>query len=81
MNCQEFIDFLMAYIEEELPAEERKVFEDHIKLCPPCGEYLRSYEQCIKLGQAACQCESEDVPAEVPEGLVQAILASRRKSH
>ena len=36
MKCREFVDFLMAYLDEELDPDQRALFESHIKACPPC---------------------------------------------
>ena len=80
MKCREFVDFLMAYIEEELPEDERSVFEEHMAECPPCVTYLDTYKETVRLGQDVCD-DDGPVPEEVPERLVQAILAARpRKS-
>ncbi len=77
MNCQECVEFLMAYLEGTLPPEELRVFEEHMRRCPPCVDYLETYRRTVELGKAACRCESEEIPAEVPEGLIRAILAAR----
>ncbi|HJY81492.1 MAG TPA: zf-HC2 domain-containing protein [Candidatus Binatia bacterium] len=79
MTCREFIDFLMEYLSRELPASERAEFELHLAACPDCLAYLRSYEATIKLGKAVFAHPEDPVPADVPEELVQAILASRRQ--
>ncbi len=78
MNCQEFVRFLMEYLERTLDEQQREMFEQHIADCPPCGDYLRSYERSVALGRTVCNCVEEDVPEEVPDQLVQAILAARR---
>jgi anti-sigma factor RsiW len=44
MNCRTCIEFLKDYISGALPAGERDVFEEHLRLCPPCVVYLRQYE-------------------------------------
>jgi len=79
MTCREFIDFLMEYLSGELSARERAEFERHLADCPDCSAYLRSYEETIKLGKAVFADPDASVPVEVPEKLVQAILASRRQ--
>jgi anti-sigma factor RsiW len=78
MNCREFVDFLMAWLDEELPAEQRSVFEDHIRACPPCNVYLEQYKQTVELGRCVCRAEDE-APPDAPEELIRAILAARRR--
>ena len=31
MTCQEMIDFLLAYVDEELAPEQRQVFDEHLR--------------------------------------------------
>jgi anti-sigma factor RsiW len=75
MTCEEIIDFLMRYLDGELPAAEAAQFEKHLHVCPPCADYLKSYQACIRLGRAAC---AEEACRAVPEELVRAVLAARR---
>ena len=78
MTCQELIDFLMAYLDGELPAEVRRTFEEHLALCPDCRAYLSSYRAAISLGKnalASSPAQADPAPL-VPEALIQAILAA-----
>ena len=74
MSCREFVDFLMDYLDDDLEAEPRRVFEEHMQLCPPCVAFLDTYRETIRLGKFVCS----EQQAAVPEALVQAILAARR---
>ena len=78
MKCREFVEFIIDYLDGELPADQAAVFEEHMHLCPPCIEYLETYRTSVKLTVECCRC-GDDVPPEVPEKLVQAILAARRE--
>jgi anti-sigma factor RsiW len=57
----------------------RSDFEHHLTLCPECTDYLASYRETLRLGRLACD-PGGPVPEDVPEELVEAILASRRAS-
>jgi anti-sigma factor RsiW len=78
MNCRELTEFLMAYLDDDLPAETRGSFEFHLHGCQSCVDYMESYRATVKLGRVACS-EDAAVPDDVPEALVQAILAAREK--
>lgn len=78
MRCREFVDFLMSYLDGELEPEPARVFEEHMRLCPPCMTFLDTYKDTIRLGKFACR-EEGPPPEEVPEALIQAILAARRE--
>lgn len=78
MTCRELVEFLMAYLEEDLAAAERADFEEHLGMCPPCVDYLESYRETVRLGKQVCRDLEGPVPDDVPEQLIQAILAARR---
>ena len=77
MTCQEFVDFIVGYLEGETREPERRVFESHLRMCPPCLAYLDSYKDTIALGKSACSEPDGPVPEHVPEQLVRAVLAAR----
>lgn len=78
MTCKEVIlQFLMDYVARALPPEVETKFEHHIAQCQSCVSYLKSYQETIRLGQGALSAP-DDVEAEVPEELVQAVLTLRR---
>src|SRR5262249_53568313 len=79
MTCRDMVQFLMDYLSEELPDDTRAVFERHVSACPDCVTYLASYRETIVLCRESFKVREEDVPVEVPEDLVQAILAARKK--
>jgi anti-sigma factor RsiW len=78
LTCQEILDFLMQYLDGELPPEQLAHFERHIALCPPCLAYMDSYREAVQLSQCACAAETASCK-DVPEELVHAILAAVRK--
>ncbi len=81
MTCREFVDFLWRYFSRELSNEERFEFDAHLAVCPACVAYLETYRGSIELAREALPPSSNDpVPEEVPEDLVQAILAAREQA-
>jgi anti-sigma factor (TIGR02949 family) len=77
VTCQQLIDFLMSYLDGELPAEQRAEFDRHMAACPSCVDYLKTYETTVRLAK---ECSTDPVPDEVPETLVKAILEARKKA-
>jgi anti-sigma factor RsiW len=77
MTCREFLDFIMDYLDGTLPDEEQRPFQAHLAVCPDCERYLSQYRVTATAGRAALDPEG-DVPDDVPEELVRAVLASRR---
>ena len=80
MTCQELINFLDDYVADTLSTEERRRFEEHLRICVDCANYLDSYRRTIALGKAAfapSATPDAPAPADVPAGLLKAILAAR----
>ena len=75
MTCQELIEFLTDYLDDQLPQSQRLAFEFHLTLCRDCRAYLHNFKTTI-----AAAKQSGDEPAEMPEDLVKAILNSRASS-
>ncbi|MFQ5416333.1 MAG: anti-sigma factor family protein [Myxococcota bacterium] len=80
MNCREFVDFLMDYLEGELPKGQRETFDSHMEACPSCVLYLDTYQKTIRLGRSLCDDPDGPPPPDAPERLVAAILAARARS-
>lgn len=77
MTCRELIDFLMSYLDRELPEPQHRTFEKHLAACPHCTNYVDSYRTVARLGYEVCRSLDDELPPEIPEDLVEAILAAR----
>lgn len=77
ITCQELIEFLAEYLAGTLPAPQREIFEQHLRLCPPCVDYLKMYRAAIQLGKQACAADPISRPP-MPEDLKKAILEARK---
>ncbi len=75
--CDEFEEFILAYLEDELPPRQKFVFEMHLKVCRECREYLRAYKASMHLAGQAADAADDALPGAVPEDLIEAILAAR----
>jgi anti-sigma factor RsiW len=80
VTCRELTEFLMRHLDGDLVAAERARFDAHLAACRDCRVYLRNYEEAVRLGKRACVAEHDAVGDDVPEELVQAVLAARRRS-
>ena len=74
MTCQDFADFLVDYVDGELPVLVRQQFEAHLGECPACVNYLQQYRDTIRLVAGV----SDDMLAEMPDDLVRAIMLAAR---
>jgi anti-sigma factor RsiW len=79
LTCREVAEFLMAYEDDELSSEARAEFDAHLAVCPDCLAYLASYRTTVALGRRAFADEDAAAVEHVPEELVEAVLAARRR--
>jgi len=78
ITCKEFEDFVLRYLDDELPKQQRALFELHMRLCRECREYLAAYQRTIEIGREAFKSADETLPEDVPEDLIKAILEARK---
>lgn len=78
LTCKELIDFLWRYVDRQLSEPERRAFDMHLSMCDSCAAYLETYLRIVGLTPRAFADPEAAVPEEVPEDLVQGILAARR---
>jgi anti-sigma factor RsiW len=79
VTCREFVEFLADYVAGELPPQSRSEFDLHLARCPSCVAYMNTYCATQELARAALAAPDDPVPGEVPEELVQAVLAARAR--
>ena len=67
LTCREMVEFLMAYLDGELPEGQRESFDQHLRDCPPCEVYLDTYRRTVDLGRSVCE-DGEGPDDEPPPG-------------
>ena len=77
ITCRQFEDFILAYLEDELPDRRKFVFDLHLKVCRECRDYLAAYRRTIEISKRAFEEPDRPVPDDVPVDLIKAILAAR----
>lgn len=79
MSCKEVTDFLSEYLDGELPLRQRLVFKVHLLACRNCRRYLAAYSATVRMTQSFRNQTPSESLQPIPDELVQAILAARRK--
>ena len=79
ITCRELEAFILDYLDGALSPKERVVFRLPLLLCRECRDYLARYRRAIEAGRIAF-AHPDDVPEDVPDALVRAVLAARRAS-
>ena len=81
MTCRDFIAFLDDYLAGHLPPESSGTFDDHLRCCVDCRNYLDSYRRTIALGKQAFASVEEDIPpGTVPESMIRAVLGATSRA-
>lgn len=61
-TCREVIDLLAEYCDGALGPAEREALAAHLAACPPCVDFLHTYEATPRLARAALDAK---MPAEM----------------
>ena len=77
LTCKEFDDFMIDYLDENLPVWQKFMCWLHVKMCRECANFVQEYQRSIALGKSAYDAPNELVPDSVPEELIKAALAHR----
>ena len=48
LTCQELVELVTDYLEDALPADTRRRFDEHLAGCPFCQVYLEQMRQTIR---------------------------------
>lgn len=78
LPCQEFVEFLSDYLDDALPEPRQAIFDQHLRECTECVDYLSSFRNSIELGKLCADQDAQQVSNKVPEALIAAVLASRK---
>ncbi len=74
LRCQELVELVTDYLEDALPARERRRFEAHIGGCDGCTEYVAQMRRTIEL---AGTLREEDLSPQAREALLAAFRGWR----
>ena len=77
ITCGEFENFIVSYLDGTLEIGIRAKFEDHIRDCPACRQYLAAYERTVEVGKKVYEDAGAQISGDVPEDLVMAVLRAR----
>ena len=78
ITCRDFVEFLDDYLAGALPEAKRSAFNAHLAACPSCVAYMKTYQASIRMGKAVLS--GPELPADVPEDLLRAVMAAYKKA-
>lgn len=66
LSCKEVVELVTDYLEDRLPAPQRRRFDQHLKGCDPCVVYIEQMRQTIA---AVGRLSEESIPKPALEKL------------
>ena len=78
ITCRQFEDFILDYLEGELPERQKTVFEIHLKVCRECRDYLAAYRRTMEVSTLVVRSDHSGVPETMPDDLIKAIREARK---
>lgn len=78
ITCRQFENFMIDYLEGDLPRRQVFVFELHLKVCGDCRAYMAAYKRAVEVVAMTEETTGgePELPT-VPEDLIKAIIAAR----
>jgi anti-sigma factor RsiW len=66
MTCQELVELVTDYLDDQLDEGQRARFDEHLEECPPCVIYLHEMRMTIDaLGRVPAESLSPDAEREL----------------
>lgn len=81
ITCREFNDFIMEYVEGTLTEDQKTLFNRHMRVCPMCRNFLKTYIATYKAKGDIFPYEDIDVPDVIPQDLIDAILEVKQSKN
>lgn len=77
MNCNSVKERLVDFLYEELPADSRTVFEEHLRGCAACKAEVASYRSTLGSARSALSGSlAQEAPAHVHDAVMEAARAA-----
>jgi len=77
LTCRQFNDFVYDYLDDNLSSKQVTLFLTHMRVCPMCRQYLKTYSAVLKAEEFILPYEDIELPETVPKDLIDAILNVR----
>jgi anti-sigma factor RsiW len=69
LTCKELVEIVTDYLEDRLPAVERRRFEQHVAGCEGCRNYLEQMRETIHL---VGELGEDSIPVPIRERMLRA---------
>jgi len=71
-TCKEMTDLVLDYVNDRLTADVKREFKQHLRICPDCVSFLKTYKKTVSVTRSLA-------PDEIPQRVRKNILEFLRK--
>ena len=75
-TCKEIADLILGYLHGQLSPTVRRDFQRHLRICPDCVSFLKTYK---KTGSVTGSIRPEEIPTTVRNNILDFLRGRLRK--
>ena len=76
-TCKQMTDLIFDYLNDKLSPTVKRDFQQHLKICPDCVNFLNTYKKTVS---ASRSIRSEEIPPLVKNNILNFLRLRTRKS-
>ena len=75
-TCKEIGELVSDYLHDNLEAQLRSEFEDHLRICPDCVAFMNTFRKTVSVMRSV---RSEDMPDDVRRNILTFLKSRARR--
>jgi Putative zinc-finger len=76
-TCKQMTDLIFDYLNDKLSPTVKRNFQQHLKICPDCVNFLSTYKKTVSVSRSI---RSEEIPTRVRNNILNFLRLRTRKS-
>jgi hypothetical protein len=76
-TCKQMTDLVFDYLNDKLSSSMKRDFEQHLKICPDCVNFLKTYKKTVSVTRSV---RPEEIPPRVRNNILDFLRRRVRKS-
>jgi hypothetical protein len=76
-TCKQMTDLVFDYLNDKLSSSMKRDFEQHLKMCPDCVNFLKTYKKTVSVTRSV---RPEEIPPRVRNNILDFLRRRVRKS-
>ena len=76
-TCKQMTNLILDYLNDKLSPAVKRDFQQHLKICPDCVDFLSTYKKTVSVSRSI---RSEEIPPRVRNNILNFLRLRTRKS-